>query len=124
MSVFNWKEKKILRLSLKREKQESKISGTGNWADIAHLFDEKRGDKKVDWDVDTNYSLEAVDEPAINTRKQVSMSLLFGPGKSFGLLPKRENVEKLRFSHSRVFGFPKKSLYNPTGNKTNESNAV
>ena len=116
-TVFNWKEKKLLRLSIKKEKKETKIAESGNWADIAHLFDEKKGDVKVNWDVEKNFVIDAVDESSqqINSRKQVSMSLLFGTEKSFGLLPKKENVDKLKFSHSRVFGHTRKSLYNPSG---------
>ena len=116
-AVFNWKEKKLLRLALKSEKKETRIAESGNWADIAHLFDEKKGDVKVNWDVEKNFVIDAIDESSqqINSRKQVSMSLLFGPEKSFGLLPKKENVDKLKFSHSRVFGHTRKSLYNPTG---------
>ena len=126
-TVFNWKEKRNLRIANKLEKTVTKIRASGEYADIEHLFDPSRGDTSINWDLNESYVSEAVPDTTVaacSTRKQVSMAMLFGPNKSFGLLPKRENVEKLRFSHSRVFGIPKRSQYNVKGLKNSEEAPV
>ena len=100
------------------EKKETKIKASGDYADIEHLFDPSKGDISINWDLNQSYVSEAVPDTTVaecSSRKQISMAMLFGPSKSFGFLPKKENVEKLRFSHSRVFGVPRKSPYNPKG---------
>lgn len=109
------------------EKKVTKIKESGDYADIEHLFDASKGDISIDWDLNLSYVSEAVPDTTVaecSSRKQVSMAMLFGPSKSFGFLPRKENVEKLRFSHSRVFGVPRKSQYNPKGNSKLEDTVV
>lgn len=104
LPVFNWKEKKLLRLSLKKNKRENiRIPPIGHLEDILHLFDESKGDRIID---EPTFRVEAL--PRVieieNFRRQVDVSMLYGSGKSSGLIEKKRNVGKLKFSHSRVFG--------------------
>ena len=103
-SVFNWKEKKQLRLSLKKDRRENiKIPRIGHLEDILYLFDESKGDRIIDT---PTFTVEGV-PPVIeieNFRRQVDVSMLYGSGKSSGVIEKKRNVGKLKFSHSRIFG--------------------
>ena len=114
-AVLDWKQKKTLRLELKSAKKEVKIRESGVWDDIKHLFDPSKGHTMVDWQKNPEYVVmpSELKVETIDSRKQVSIPMLFGSNKSCGLIPKKSNVDNLKFSHSRVFGAPKKSLYVP-----------
>ena len=65
-SVFNWKEKKLLRLSLKKDKRENiKIPRIGHLDDILYLFDESKGDRIIDTETFTVEAVPAPDNTAI-----------------------------------------------------------
>jgi hypothetical protein len=107
--ALDWKERKILRLSSKGEKKKAKkAQDQGYFEDIEHLFDESRGDKMYeisesspDMVFSTGEDLDEKEED----KMIVSIPSLFGSSKSYGLIERKENKDKLKFSHSRVFGY-------------------
>ena len=107
--VFNWKQKKILKISKNSEKV-GKIPQTGYFDDIKHLIDESTIYRRENLEV--GFTLPAIEEEVVdsNDKKKVDITQLFGSHKSFGLIARKGAEEKVNFSHGRVFGV-RKSLY-------------
>lgn len=107
--VFNWKQKKILKISKDNEKV-GKIPRFGYFDDIKHLVDESKIYRRKDLEV--GFTLPAIEEEVAdsNDKKKIDIKQLFGSHKSFGLIERKGAEEKVNFSHGRVFGV-RKSLY-------------
>lgn len=108
--TFNWRERMQLRLTRKGEKKLKplKITPTGDWEDVEAYFDESKGDTMIniteldEFEAPDVKSYEQFEGPN-DTRKEVDVSSLFGPGKSRGSVERKKKQYK-NFSHSRVFG--------------------
>ena len=112
--VFNWKQKKILKLT-KDNARDIKLKKFGYFVDIEHLFDESKGDRMYKFeDLKPGFSLPSIpeDKELLNDKKKVDVSQLFGSNKSFGLIQKKGAgvAQKVNFSHGRIFG-ERRSLY-------------
>jgi hypothetical protein len=107
--VFNWKQKKILKIT-KNKERVGKIPRIGYFDDIKHLVDEGKIYRMKDLEV--GFTLPAREEEVVdnNDKKKVDITQLFGSHKSFGLIARKGAEEKINFSHGRVFGV-RKSLY-------------
>lgn len=101
-----------MRLSNKGAKKLKKLGEQGYYADIEHLFDESRGDKIVAFEDMADGEMTVFNagggedsDEIVNDKMTVSVPSLFGSLKPYGLIERKENKEKKRFSHSRVFGY-------------------
>jgi hypothetical protein len=108
-AVFNWKDKKVLRLELKASKKAAKLRPVGDFSDIKHLFDLSDGATMTKLTGESTFSSPArpIVVENINDNKQVNVTMLYGSNKNCGLLQKKENLGKLKFSHGRIFGVTK-----------------
>lgn len=97
----------MLRLSGKDLKKATKMKDEGYFADIEHLFDESNGKVEIiDFDQcgDREFTSGENIEPIIDDKMIISLPSLFGSTKTYGLIERKENKFKAKFSHSRVFG--------------------
>ena len=106
-------------MELKTSKKPMKLSPVGNFSDIKHLFDISDGATMTKLTSESTFLSPA--RPIVvektNHNKQVDLTMLYGSMKSCGLLQKKENVGKLKFSHGRIFGTTK-------SNRIKEDNKV
>lgn len=93
-------------MELKKSKKPVKLRTIGNFDDIKHLFDLSNGATMTKLTSTSTFSSPA--RPTViektNDNKQVIVTMLYGSKKSYGLLQKKENLGKLKFSHGRIFG--------------------
>lgn len=93
----------------KVSKKTAKFRPVGNFSDIKHLFDLSDGATMTKLTAESKFFSPA--RPTVvektNDNKQVDVTMLYGSKKSYGLLQKKENLGKLKFSHSRIFGTTK-----------------
>lgn len=114
-TALNWKEKRSLGLDKLQKKKVFRIRPDGYGdpeTDLYPFMKPERGDKLIDITDMAEFTLPALEEdedeeavdPEDNPRKKIQLSMLYGPTKSAGLMLKKENRDKKRFSHRRIFG--------------------
>ena len=105
-AAFNWKQKKLLKISNRPE--EVKVKPFGDWTELEQFFDPSRGDVMIPWDEQKKSS----DDPRLlnamkieSDKKRINMRLLFGSNKIAGFIPRKEVPKELKkYNYERIFG--------------------
>ena len=104
--AFNWKEKKILRLDLKKKKRELKNTGKIPEEELHEIFNSDGAlfrEIKMDEDFDSTTFFPDVEKLKFNDKKVIDVTKLYGSSKPRMAII-RKHTGKSRFSHRKIFG--------------------